>query len=299
MQERLTMSPHERVNQRRFGLRVGGLALLCLTLISGCTAQFLYNRLNFLIPWYLSGQVSLDETQEAELKSAITSLTAWHRSSQLGRYSAFMRSLSAEIAQPVTREQIEQASHTIEGFWVDIIRELTPDAARWLQSLSPAQVQELLVSFAEDDEDSRDEECAAPSEKQTARRIKSITRAVKYWAGTLDDSQHELVAAAAKDLRPTGCDWLESRARWRDQLGRALSATGDAQARDASVRVLLLDPRPTWTEAYRSGFEANRSRIIDLMASLDATWSGEQRKAIQNRLVKLAGDLDELARSSP
>ena len=293
------MSPHERVNQRRSGLRVAGLALLCLTLISGCTAQFLYNRLNFLIPWYLSGQVSLDDAQEAELKSAITSLTAWHRSSQLGRYSAFMRSLSAEIAQPVTREQIERASHTIEGFWVDIIRELTPEAARWLQSLSPSQVDELLASFAEDDEDSRDEECVAPSEKQTARRVKSITRAVKYWAGTLDDSQSELVAAAAKDLRPTGCDWLESRARWRDQLKRALSATGDAQARDESVRALLLDPRPTWTQAYRSGFEANRSRIIDLMASLDATWSGEQRKAIQDRLTKLAGDLEELAKASP
>ena len=53
------MSPHEHVNQRRSGLRVAGLALLCLTLISGCTAQFLYNRLNFLIPWYLSGQVAI------------------------------------------------------------------------------------------------------------------------------------------------------------------------------------------------------------------------------------------------
>ncbi len=293
------MSPHERVNQQRFGWRAGWLALLCLTLISGCTAQFLYNRLNFLIPWYLSGQVSLDDTQEDELKTAVTSLTAWHRSSQLGRYSAFMRSLSAEIAQPVTREQIERAAHSMEGFWVDIIRELTPDAARWLQSLSAAQVDELMASFAEDDEDSRDEECAAPSEKQTERRVKGISRAVKYWAGALDDAQRELVAAAAKDLRPTGCDWLESRARWRDQLKRALSATGESQARDASVRALLLDPRPTWTDAYRSGFEANRSRIIDLMASLDATWSAEQRKAIQGRLTKLAGELDELAKSSP
>jgi Family of unknown function (DUF6279) len=293
------MSPHEPVNPHRLGRRTRWLALLCLALISACTAQFLYNRLNFLIPWYLSGQVSLDEAQEAELKSAITSLTAWHRSSQLGRYSAFMRSLAAEIAQPVTREQIERSAHTIEGFWVDIIRELTPEAARWLQSLSPAQVDELMASFAEDDEDSRDEECTAPSAKQTERRIKGITRAVKYWAGTLNDSQLELVAATAKDLRPTGCDWLESRARWRDQLKRALSAPGDAQARDASVRALLLDPRPTWTEAYRSAFEANRSRIIDLMASLDATWTGEQRKAIQGRLMKLAAELDELVASSP
>jgi hypothetical protein len=266
-------------------------------LIGGCTAQFLYNRLNFLIPWYLGGHVTLDDAQEAELKKGITSLTAWHRSSQLTRYSAFMRTVADRVEQPVGRDEIEQAAHTVEGFWIDIIRELTPEAARWLQALSPAQVDELLASFAEDDEDTRDEECTAPSEKQFERRKKGMTRAVKYWAGTLNETQQALIAAAARDLKPTGCDWLESRARWRDELRRALQAPGDPQARDAAVRTLLLDPRPVWTQAYRSGFEANRSRIIDLMAALDATWSEEQRKAIQARLRKLAGDLDQLAAS--
>ncbi len=291
------MSLHQGVNRRRFGLRAGVLTLLWLTLMCGCTAQFLYNRLNFLIPWYLGGQVSLDDAQEAELKGAISSLTAWHRSSQLSRYSAFMRSMADEVGQPVTRERIEQAARNMEGFWVDIIRELTPGAAHWLQSLSPAQVEELLQSFADDDEETRDEECTVSSEKQVERRIRGMTRAVKYWSGSLDDSQRALIAAAARDLRPTGCDWLESRALWRDQLKEALSSTADAPARDARVRALLLDPRPVWTEAYRSGFEANRSRIIDMMAALDASWSAEQRHAIQNRLRKLATEIDELVAS--
>ena len=291
------MSSRQGVNHGRVSLRAGALTVLCLMLIGGCTAQFLYNRLNFLIPWYLGGQVSLDDAQEAELKSAITSLTAWHRSSQLSRYSAFMRSMATEVGQPVTRERIEQAAHTIEGFWVDIIRELTPGAAQWLQSLSSAQVNELMQSFADDDEDTRAEECTASSAKQLDRRIRGMTRSVKYWSGSLDDSQRALIAAAARDLRPTGCDWLESRALWRDRLKAALSMAGDAEARDARVRELLLDPRPAWTEAYRAGFEANRSRIIDMMAALDASWSTEQRQAIQTRLRKLAASLDELVAS--
>jgi Family of unknown function (DUF6279) len=291
------MSPRQSVNQRRSGLRAGWLALLCLTLIGGCTAQFLYNRLNFLIPWYLGGHVTLDDAQEAELKQGIASLTAWHRSSQLARYSAFMRTVADRIEQPVGRDEIDAAAHTVEGFWVDIIRELTPEAARWLQSLSPAQVDELLGGFAEDDEDSREEECTAPSDKQLERRKKGMTRAVKYWAGTLNPAQQELIDAAARDQRPTGCDWLESRARWRDELKRALQAPGNTQARDVAVRTLLLDPRPVWTQAYRDGFEANRSRIIDMMAALDATWTAEQRQTIQAKLRKLAGELDELAAS--
>ena len=291
------MSPRHSVNQRRSGLRAGWLALLCLTLIGGCTAQFLYNRLNFLIPWYLGGHVTLDDAQETELKQGIASLTAWHRSSQLARYSAFMRTVADRIEQPVGRDEIDAAAHTVEGFWVDIIRELTPEAALWLQSLSPAQVDELLASFAEDDEDSRDEECTAPSDKQLERRKKGMTRAVKYWAGTLNETQLALIGAAARDLRPTGCDWLESRARWRDELKRALQGPVDTQARDAAVRALLRDPRPVWTQAYRDGFEANRSRIIDMMAALDATWTAEQRQTIQAKLRKLAGELDELAAS--
>src|SRR5262245_23908610 len=113
------MSPHESVNPRHAGIRAGWLALLCLVLVGGCTAQFLYNRLNFLIPWYLGGHVTLDDAQEAELKKGIASLTAWHRSSQLSRYSAFMRTVANRIEQPVSRDEIEQAAHTVEGFWVD------------------------------------------------------------------------------------------------------------------------------------------------------------------------------------
>ena len=291
------MSPPQGVNRSRMRLRIGLSILLCSTLLGGCTAQFLYNRLDGLIPWYLGGQVQLDDAQEAELKSAIASLTAWHRSSQLGRYSAFMRAMADEVGQPLTRERIVQAARTVEGFWVDIIRELTPGAAHWLQSLSPAQVAELLQSFAEDDEESRDEECTASPEKQLERRVRAMTRGVKYWSGSLDDSQRALIGAAARDLRPTGCDWLESRALWRGELRAALSIASDAPARDARVRALLQDPRPTWTEAYRAGFEANRDRIIDMMAALDASWSAGQRRAIQARLRKLAASLDELAAS--
>ena len=287
------MTADERVNTRRRWRSGGMLVIATCILLTGCAAQILYNRLNFLVPWYFGARVSLSETQEADLKAAVADVTAWHRESELPRYSEFLRALARQTQQPFSRQRIESTLHDMEAFWAALVTELTPGAARWLGSLSPAQTDELLLSFAEDDAELREEYCEAQPEELVAKRAKSIGRSVKYWTGSLDDQQRSIIDRAAADMRPTGCDWLESRARWRAAL-RKLLEDADAAVLDAPLRELMLNPERTWTDTYRSGFEANRSRLIDMFAELDATWTAEQRGRAARKLEKIADALDEL-----
>jgi hypothetical protein len=287
------MTSDKGVNTHRRWRRSGVLAVVTCLLVTGCAAQFVYNRLNFLIPWYFGTKVSLSETQEAALKSAVTDVMAWHRQTELPRYSEFLRTLARETRQPVSRQQIESTLERLEDFWAALVTELTPGAARWLGSLSPEQTDELLASFAEDDADLHEEYCEPPPEKLTRKRAKSIGRSVKYWTGSLDDSQRAIIERAAADMRPTGCDWLESRAHWRAALKKLL-AENDAAAIEAPLRELMLNPERTWTDAYRSGFEANRTRLLEMFAELDATWSDEQRERAARTLEKIADEMDEL-----
>jgi hypothetical protein len=238
-------------------------------------------------------RVTLSETQEVTLKAAVADVTAWHRQTELPRYSEFLRSLARDTRRPVTRQQIESTLERLEDFWAALVTELTPGAARWLGSLSPGQADELLASFAEDDADLREEYCEPPPEKLASKRAKSIGRSVKYWTGSLNDSQRAIIERAAAEMRPTGCDWLESRARWRAAL-RELLADNDAAAIEAPLRELMLNPERTWTDDYQSGFTANRTRMLDMFAELDATWSEEQRERAARKLEKIADEMDEL-----
>jgi hypothetical protein len=271
------------------------VALALLLLAAGCTTQFLYNRLNFVIPWYVRERVTLEDDQIEALKSSVRSLTAWHRQSQLPRYSDFLRQASEQVRRPVSLAQMEATSREIDGFWNDIVAALAPDASRWLRALSPAQLQELLDSFAEEDEQISGHYCEASDEELNERRTKSIARSVKYWTGSLEDVQMELIERSAANLERTGCDWVASRARWRAELKRLLAENDAPAAFEAQFRELMLHPERTWTDGYRRGEQANRERFMNLLAELDTTMTAKQRERASRKLAGLASDLDELA----
>lgn len=293
MTESLTVRRVHAVNTRAPGRVLLVAALLAFA--GGCTGQFLYNRLDFLIPFYFGQRVTLDEAQGAQLKAAVQSFTAWHRSSQLQRYGGFLRDLADRAQRPTTRAEIEASARAMEGFWDDMVAELLPEGGRWLRSLTAQQVEELIANLAEEDEDEYAEHCEPPPEKRIARRAKTMKRAVKQWTGSLDDAQEAVIERTAKSMRLTGCAWLESRTRWRAELKDVLAQHAHAAASQARLRTLMLEPNRAWTDEYRQGFEANRAMIIDMLTELDASWSEKQRQSIVRRLTGIADDLDELA----
>src|SRR5262245_46802838 len=67
--------------------------------VSGCTNGFVYNRLDTLARWYVGNLVTLDESQQAQLRGWLGQSLVWHRDNEIGRYERFLRDLSARIGQ--------------------------------------------------------------------------------------------------------------------------------------------------------------------------------------------------------
>ena len=64
--------------------------LLALTL-SGCSAtQFIYNRVDILVRWYLDDYVSLDREQQARFDDRFDLLIEWHRREELPVYGVLL-----------------------------------------------------------------------------------------------------------------------------------------------------------------------------------------------------------------
>ena len=83
------------------------ITLLLLTMLSACSSTtFLYNRLDFLIPWYLGDYVDLDRTQKQLLKSELQPFLAWHRSEELPDYLGILDQIDDALAGEVTSEQV-------------------------------------------------------------------------------------------------------------------------------------------------------------------------------------------------
>ena len=55
---------------------------LILCLVSGCSAtQFIYNRVDIVIRWYLDDYVALNRDQQAQFDERLDELLSWSRSS--------------------------------------------------------------------------------------------------------------------------------------------------------------------------------------------------------------------------
>ena len=114
--------------------RSGRMTVICVLLLAlgACSSNFIYNRLDTLAGWYIGSLVSLTDSQQTQLRQWLSQTLAWHRESELNRYSAFLRDLAAQVTRPGTPEEYEQTEKRFEGFWKDLLQKATPEATALL-----------------------------------------------------------------------------------------------------------------------------------------------------------------------
>ncbi len=76
-----------------------------LASLAGCSNSFVYNQLDWLIPWYLGDYVDLNREQQRAFKDQLRELLRWHRSEELARYVELLDGIEADLGQPLSAEQ--------------------------------------------------------------------------------------------------------------------------------------------------------------------------------------------------
>lgn len=270
--------------------------MLVLLLLGACTSGFVYNRLDSVGYWYLRSQVTLDQHQLQTLREALRDYLEWHRTHELPKYVAFLDALVAEGQEgPYSRERIDAAARNAEALLRELARRAGPDAATWMASLTPAQLEQWFENQGDDDAKIRRDYCEAEPAKIARRREREFVKSVESWTGSLDDSQVEVVRAGLARLSPDACAWVEDRIASRQRL-RELIAQHSRDA-DFAERVtgFLSRPETHWSPQYRKAFIDSREVVIDTLAALEGTLSAQQRARRETRFTELAAKLRKLA----
>lgn len=272
------------------------LPLVAASLLTACGGvQFFYNRLDTLLPWYLGGYVELEASQRSDLERRVDLLLAWHRRSEVGRYAAFFRQLEAAAARPVQAGQFEVWRVQAESYWQDLALKALPEAGALLASLSDAQVEALIGGLREDQVELAEEIAGRSPAERLERRRKSLEKQFKRWLGRLEAGQLARIEEVSRQLGTDSAGWLSSRSAWTDAFEQALRQRRDPEVFSARLRVLLVSGESTWPPAYRKSFEEDRSRVIRLMAQIDASLTPRQRAHLRQRLGRWAADLEAIA----
>ena len=270
------------------------LALLAVAL-GGCGLGLVYPRLDTLGTWYVEGLVSLDDTQARELEHMLAAKLDWHRDSELDRYARFLRGMSDAVQRRTDAGTWRDAARQAEVFWRDLGAGLAPVAVALGPTLTDEQVDELLRSLAEQDDEEWEEYADRTPEQRIERRQKAWRRGIERYTGRLDASQRALVekrAAASNSAIP---EWREYRRAWREELAATLRVRGDAAQFEPRITRLFAHPDDWWTPGYRAALERRRGELIDLLVDLDSTLTPRQRAAAGREFASLAQQLEALS----
>jgi len=285
------LARQERVSAPRRALL--GFVLL-VAILSGCSAtQFIYNRVDILIRWYLDDYVSLDRDQQARFTTRLDALLEWHRLEELPVYVVLLDDalviLDNGVSLDATRAmaaRIESAAIRLQDRFLELLlstgEDLTPaQRAGFIETLWAKQEEFEADRLARDD--------AAYRDDLEARFDKQLRR----YLGPLTDEQKSRLRQGVAAMTRLDHYWLQDRRVWISALSEILLS--DEPNWVEPVRALIASRDEALLPEYRDGIDHNGEVILQLSRDVLLLRSDKQDKKLRARLTALRDDLAALS----
>ena len=268
--------------------------VLPVAILSGCSAtQFIYNRVDILIRWYLDDYVSLDRDQQARFTTRLDALLEWHRLEELPVYVVLLDDalviLDNGVSLDATRAmaaRIESAAIRLQDRFLELLlstgEDLTPaQRAGFIETLWAKQEEFEADRLARDD--------AAYRDDLEARFDKQLRR----YLGPLTDEQKSRLRQGVAAMTRLDHYWLQDRRVWISALSEIFLS--DEPNWVEPVRALIASRDEVLLPDYREGIDHNGEVILQLSRDILLLRSDKQDKKLRARLTALRDDLAALS----
>jgi len=289
----LNTDPHFQAGLQRF--RQWWLIGISILLLAGCGVKFFYNRLDWLIPWYLDDYIAFTGKQQLLLERHLGLQLDWHRATQLPDYVVWLRQMRADLAVGLDADKLDKHYELMQDYWRRLMSRLVPTAASLLATLSDAQLEEFYARLEQDNREYYENYIAVLETQARKRRVKRVRKHLQRWLGQLNPAQEQALAEWGRQLALIGRESLRYRQQWLRQLQQVLTQRDDVERLNAALQDLLLFADDDLPPAYRQQLEYNVALTKKLILLVDRTMTTDQRQHFMDRLAALAGDFEQLA----
>jgi len=263
-----------------------------LILLSGCSSTtFLYNRLDFIVPWYVQKYVDLDRVQTQSLKEMLQPFLAWHRTRELPAYLALLDDVEALLKTEVSSEALRTILLDAEAAWLR-----TEDKGLdWLiglgEQLSSEQINEFITELRDKQKEYEEEYLDRSEEEYREDAYDNLMDSTQDYLGRLDALQREVYRDAAEQLLRSDAIWLRERAVWLDRLENILRREPGWQQ---VLRDSLVNREQSRSAEYRETYEHNLQVVLNAVAAVLNSRDQKQDRRLHGKVNDLREDLQAL-----
>lgn len=265
------------------------LSLVLLLLLTACSStSFFYNRLHFLLPWYLEDYVELNPEQDLYLDQLLATYLQQHRSQELPRYIAILDQAAVLLDREVSVQdmatlysEVEQAGNRLQS-----------SALEWMLALgaelSDAQIREFLEELQSKQQEYEDKYLDRDDEEFEEDVYDSLRKNTGNYLGRLNSAQRQQLQQASKQLKRSDALWLQERQAWIDSLQQLLQRQPGWQD---ELREAFAKRGENSDSRYREANAHNLQVIQTALAELLNSRTDKQDRRLRQELQDLRGEL--------
>lgn len=271
------------------------IILTLIAAVAACSFKTVYNRLDYLIPEYIEGMVTLDDVLEEKLEQSTLVLLEWHRNTQLKQYADWLSALQRDMATHLTEQQVEQRITEMDRFWRSLSAKVNDEMADLLPLLNKEQQDELFMNIEDSNEEFREEFVDLNEEQRIEDYIERISDTYQSWIGELTDQQQRKVEQAATELVSTAELRLQRRLQWQRGIREILAEEETAQNKTGRLRQFLAGFEDIDDETMKEKSEVNRGVIVRLTVQISNSMTEDQQTHFISKTNDYIRMLTELA----
>lgn len=248
--------------------------LITAVLLAGCTS-FAYNRLDWLIPWYVDGYVDLTSEQRKLLRQNLTTPLEWHREEELANYIALLDRIEDELKDEVMAETVRGWAEELIDAAERVQTSLLTVALEFGDEVTDEQTEEFVDSLWERQRELEEELAERTDAEYAEDDFESMEETLERFLGRLTNEQKTILREASMKLVRFDKAWLDERRAWLEKMQNLLRREPgwrESILRAYEERESLRSPE------YRAAFEHNLGLATQAFAGVINTMTERQRE---------------------
>jgi len=263
-------------------------------MMTSCSIKFIYNQLDYLIPYYVDGMVTLDDMLEEKIEQRSLMLINWHRHTQLDRYAQWLRDFQRDANDQLTEEKVHQYIATLESYWESVSLRINDEMVLLLPLLNAEQRQELFANLAEKNADFREDYIDLNENERIEQFAERLVDSYETWLGDLTNEQEKTMNQAAAKMQSTAELRLQRRQNWQRSLEKILTSNDNKYDKRAALSHYFTEYNNRENVAMKTAAEKNKMILAALTVQTVHSMTDEQKSHFRtstNDYIRLFEDL--------
>jgi hypothetical protein len=265
--------------------------IFSMVFLAACTNTFLYNQLDWMIPWYVDDFVDLTRPQKKNLKVELQTLLRWHQGEELSSYIVIIDRIEADLQQPLAAETVQSWADMALAAWERLEERMMPLVFDLGADLSDEQIQGFIDKLWEQQTEFEEEYLGRDDAEYVEDAYEDFEENIEEFLGRLSPEQKDVIQLSAQSLQRFDTLWLEDRSAWLEELqGYLRREPGWEMAIQEAVKAREQDLGSAYNQAYLH----NQTVINNALAAVLNLRSEKQSAKLQRALDGFRKDLNTL-----